>query len=156
MGGGRVYSFSLEKGQKVAFRSFLSSFFFFSNFGSVAGRVFHSYNKTVLWQASAWNRFWRDFLEVWGPSEANFSKVCFGRIPCGNFHTMATSKIVTGKSLDSPEQGNVDKMSEKYRKIVRKMSKNCLEGLETQFSDNFCLFGRSFCLVTLSNARPLQ
>ena len=23
-------------------------------------------NKTVLRQASAWDRFWRDFLEVWG------------------------------------------------------------------------------------------
>ena len=23
-------------------------------------------NKTMLGQASAWNRFWRDFLEVWG------------------------------------------------------------------------------------------
>ena len=42
-----------------------------------------------------------------------------------------------GKSLDSPEKGNVDKMSEKYRKNVRKMSENCPEGLKTQFSDIF-------------------
>ena len=61
-------------------------------------------------------------------------------------------RVVTGKSLDSPEKGNVDKMSEKCRK-------NCPEGPKTQFSDIFwtiCLFGRCFCLVTLSNARPLQ
>ena len=48
--------------------------------------------KTVLGQASAWNRFWRDFLEVWGGSEANFLEVCFGTIPYGDFHTKATSK----------------------------------------------------------------
>ena len=47
------------------------------------------------------------------------------------------TKLVTGKSLDSPENGNVDKMSEKCRKNVRKMSKNCPEGLKTQFSDIF-------------------
>ena len=28
--------------------------------------------------------------------------------------------------------------------------------MQTRFSDNFCLFGRCFCLVPLSNARPLQ
>ena len=49
-------------------------------------------DKTVLRQASAWNRFWRDFLEVWGGSEANFLELCFGRFPYGNFHTKATSK----------------------------------------------------------------
>ena len=48
--------------------------------------------KTMLGQASAWNRFWRDFLEVLGGSEANFLEVCFGRILYGNFHTNATSK----------------------------------------------------------------
>ena len=47
------------------------------------------------------------------------------------------ASIVTGKSLDSPEKGNVDKMSEKCRKNVRKMSRNCPEGLKTQFSDIF-------------------
>ena len=31
-------------------------------------------------------------IEVWGGSEANFLEVCFGRIPCGNFHTKTTSK----------------------------------------------------------------
>ena len=45
--------------------------------------------------------------------------------------------VVTGKSLDSPEKGNVDKMSEKCRKNVRNMSKNCPEGPTTQFSDIF-------------------
>ena len=58
-------------------------------------------------------------------------------------------RVVMGKSLDSAEKGNVDKMSEKSP-----------EGLKTQFSDkfldNFCLFGQGFCLVTLSNARPIQ
>ena len=50
------------------------------------------FNKTVLRQASAWDRFWRDFLEVWGGSEANFLELCFGWLPYGNFHTKATSK----------------------------------------------------------------
>ena len=31
-------------------------------------------------------------LRSLGGSEANFLEVCFGRIPCGNFHTEATSK----------------------------------------------------------------
>ena len=50
--------------------------------------------KTVLRQASAWDRFWRDFLElqVWGGSEANFLELCFGRFLYGNFHTKAASK----------------------------------------------------------------
>ena len=42
-----------------------------------------------------------------------------------------------GKSLDSPDKGNIDKMPEKRRKIVRKMSKNYPEGLKTQFTDIF-------------------
>ena len=49
--------------------------------------------KTVLGQAPARNRFWRDFPEVMGGSEANFLEVCFGRIPYGNFHTKATSTL---------------------------------------------------------------
>ena len=49
-------------------------------------------HKAALGPASPWNRFWTDFLEVWGGSEANFLEVCFGRIPSGNFHTKATSK----------------------------------------------------------------
>ena len=28
--------------------------------------------KTVLGQASAWTSFWKDYLEFWGCSEANF------------------------------------------------------------------------------------
>ena len=47
------------------------------------------------------------------------------------------ARLVTGKSLDSPENGNVDKMSEKCPKIVRKMSPNCPDGLKTQFLDIF-------------------
>ena len=31
-------------------------------------------------------------LRSLGGSEANFLEVCFGRIPCGNFYTKATSK----------------------------------------------------------------
>ena len=45
--------------------------------------------------------------------------------------------VVTGKALDSPDKGNADKMFEKCRKNVQKISKNCLEGLKTQFSDIF-------------------
>ena len=57
-----------------------------------------------------------------------------------------TSRVVTGKSLDSPENGNVDKMSNK-----------CPENTTFRhFLGDFGLFGRRFCLVTLSNARPLQ
>ena len=48
---------------------------------------------------------------------------------------------------------NVGKMSEKCPKIVQKMSENTIFG---HFLDNFCLFGRCLCLVTLSNACPLQ
>ena len=79
---------------------------------------------------------------------------------CRGWGSQRPCRVVTGKSLDSPEKGNVDKMSEKCRKNVRKMSKNCPEALQTQFCghflDIFCLFGRCFCLVTLSNARPLR
>ena len=52
-------------------------------------------------------------------------------------HGVCATTVVTGKSLDSPEKGNVDKMSEKCQRNVRKMSKNCPEpeGLKTQFSD---------------------
>ena len=61
-------------------------------------------------------------------------------------------KHITGKSLDSPEKGNVDKMSEKCRK-------KSPQGLKAQFRtffDDFCPFGQGVCLVSLSNARPLQ
>ena len=42
--------------------------------------------------------------------------------------------VATGKSLDSPAKGNVDKMPEKRPK---KLSRNCPEGPRTQFSDIF-------------------
>ena len=64
--------------------------------------------------------------------------------------------VVTGKALDSPEKGNVDKMSEKCRTNVRKLSGGTGNTIFGQFLDIFCLFGRCFCVVTLSNARPLQ
>ena len=72
---------------------------------------------------------------------------------------MSHKRDVTGKSLDSPENGNVDKMSEKCRKCaknVQKLSRRAENTIFGHFLDNFCLFGRCFCLVTLSNARPLQ
>ena len=66
--------------------------------------------------------------------------------------------IVMGKSLDNPEKGNVNKMSEECRKknTVRKLSKQCPEGLKIfgHFLANVCLFGLCFCMVTLSNVRP--
>ena len=61
--------------------------------------------------------------------------------------------VVTGKSLDSPVKGNVDKTSKKCPKNVQK----CLEvngGAENTIFGHFGQFGRCFCLVTLSNARP--
>ena len=47
-------------------------------------------------------------------------------------------------------------MSEKCRKNVRKMSRGAENTIFGHFLDNFCLFGRCFGLMTLSNARPLQ
>ena len=55
---------------------------------------------------------------------------------------------MTGKSLDSPEKGNVDKMSEKCRKKCRKNVQKFGRGEEKtvfgHFLDNSCLFGRAF------------
>ena len=39
---------------------------------------------------------------------------------------------------------------------VQKLSEGDENTIFGHFLDNFCLFGRCFCLVTLSNARPLQ
>ena len=47
---------------------------------------------------------------------------------------------------------NVEKMSENVQKLSRG-AENTIFG---HFLDNLCLFGQCFCLVTLSNARPLQ
>ena len=44
----------------------------------------------------------------------------------------------------------------KMSKNVRKLSGEAENTIFRHFLDNFCLFGRCFCLVTLSNARPLQ
>ena len=78
-------------------------------------------------------------------------------------HLHNPSRVVTGKSLDSPENGNVDKMSEKCRNNVEKCPKNVQKwsgGAENtifgHFLDKSCLFGPCFCWVTLSNACPLQ
>ena len=61
-----------------------------------------------------------------------------------------------GQIVGQPRIGECRQNVRKCPKNVQKLSKNCAEGLKTQFSDNFCLFGRCFCLVTLSNARLLQ
>ena len=55
------------------------------------------------------------------------------------------TSIVTGKSLDSPENGNVDEMSEKYRKNVRKLSGGAANTIFRHFLDISCLFGRCCC-----------
>ena len=47
-------------------------------------------------------------------------------------------------------------MSEKCRKNVEKLSRGAANTIFGHFLDKFCLFSRCFCLVTLSNARPLQ
>ena len=71
------------------------------------------------------------------------------------FFGLLRSGVVTGKSLDSPGKGNVDEMSETCT-----ISKDCPEGLRTQFLDIFwTIFAylvAAFCLEALSNARPLQ
>ena len=62
--------------------------------------------------------------------------------------------IVTGKSLECRQNVRKlsKKMSEKCPKIVQRGRKHDFR----TFFDNFCLFGRCFCFVTLSNPRPLQ
>ena len=65
-------------------------------------------------------------------------------------------RVATGKSLDSPEKGNVDKMSKKCPENVEKLSAGAENTIFGHFLDNFCLFGRCFCLVTLSNVRLLE
>ena len=76
------------------------------------------------------------------------------------FHDNCHAILVTGKPLYSPEKGNLDKMSEKCRKKcpenVQKLSGGAENTIFGHFLDIFCVFGRCFCLVTLSNARPLQ
>ena len=65
---------------------------------------------------------------LWQPGERVSQESLAPMQPCFAPAQQAFAKhtLVTGKSLDSPEKGN-----------VRKMSKNCLEGLKTQFSDCF-------------------
>ena len=58
-------------------------------------------------------------------------------------YSWKTLIFVTGKALDSPEKGNVDKMSENATKRVRKISKNCPEGLKA-CSDNFAYLVDAF------------
>ena len=77
--------------------------------------------------------FPEDFKSENGPFRASYTWRQLPLSECLNFD----SSLVTGKSLDSPENGNVDKMPEKCRKNVRKISKTCPEGLKTQFSNIF-------------------
>ena len=49
-----------------------------------------------------------------------------------------------------------EKMSEKCPENVQKMSGGAENAIFGHFLDKFCLFGPCFCLVTLSNACPLQ
>ena len=80
-------------------------------------------------RAQAWWRLW-----CARPKYQGFCSSCLeGREP----PLIPSIRIVMGKSLDSPENGNVDEMSEKCRKNVRKMSKNCPEGPKTQFRTFF-------------------
>ena len=51
---------------------------------------------------------------------------------------------------------NVRKMSKKCPRNVQKLSKGAENTIFGLFLDIFCLFGRCSCLMTLSNARPLQ
>ena len=48
---------------------------------------------------------------------------------------------------------NVENMSEE---CAQKLSRGTANTIFGHFLGIFCLFGRCFCLVTLSNARPLQ
>ena len=74
----------------------------------------------------------------------------------GELQFKKPSGIVMGKSLDSPEKGNVDKMSENVEKCLKNI-KNLSGGTANAVLGTFfLLFGRCFCLVTLSNVRPLQ
>ena len=51
---------------------------------------------------------------------------------------------------------SVEKMSKKCSKNVQKLSGGAVNTIFGDFLDSFCLSGRCSCLVTLSNARPLQ
>ena len=69
------------------------------------------------------------------------------------------SKKLSTKCPKNVEK-SADKMSKKCRKNCRKNVQKLSGGAERtifgHFWGNFCLLGRCFCLVTLSNARPLQ
>ena len=55
------------------------------------------------------------------------------------------SRSVTGRSLDSPENGNVENKSPKnVEKMSEKCPGICPEGLQTQFSD---IFGTIFAYL---------
>ena len=68
--------------------------------------------------------------------------------PCGSQHLSCNRQIV-----GQPRQG---KMSEKMFEKCPKLSRGAENTIFRHFLGNFCLFGRCFCLATLSNARPLQ
>ena len=62
-----------------------------------------------------------------------------------------------GQVVGQPRKRECRQMSEKCRKNVRNIVQmGAVNTIFGHFLDKFCLFGRCFCLVTLSNARPLQ
>ena len=65
-----------------------------------------------------------------------------------------------GQSVGQPRKRecrqNVRKLSNQCLKNVQKLSRGAANTIFRLFLDSFCLFGRCFHLVTLSNARPLQ
>ena len=74
----------------------------------------------------------------------------------GNFWTKEKLHGCNGQIVGQPRKRNFDKMSKKYRENVQKLSGGAENTIFGHFLENFCLFGGCFCLVTLSNARPLQ
>ena len=76
-----------------------------------------------------------------GPAAAMETKTCRMQAVKRGVAKLPGEEIYTeqmGKSWNSPEKGNVDKMSEKCRKMSENVSKNCPEkGLKTQISDIF-------------------
>ena len=76
--------------------------------------------------------------------EGNCAAIERQKLSRGNF-CLAASRCLSGpsgmgKSLDSPENRNADKMSEKCRKNVRKMFKNCWRGRKHNFRTFFGQF----------------
>ena len=104
---------------------------------------------------SPWSEFWSEFPHFMGmgvvpaPSIEDFPKSIATQLGGlqGAHRWIAPTN---GMSKKCP------KMSLKGLKMSKKLSRGAENTIFGHFLDNFCLFGRCFCLVTLSNARPLQ